>query len=609
MSKFNPQTDLDKYEEVILSFFQELSARATVTNREWQSMVRNLAKKTSIVFSKHDLQQTYQLLYQKNHPKLPKDSNLISKLQLKPIRTLSGVATVTVLTKPFPCPGQCIFCPNDVRMPKSYLADEPGAQRALQNHFDPYLQTYVRLQALSNIGHPVDKVEVIILGGTWSFYPENYQIWFVKRIFEALNDFSANRDQRATASKIAQMANWQTVRYVASVFRNSQSKPSYNHTQPYQASHFNYNQTVTTILQQHSQTSVSNYGQASWEELFAEHKKNETAKCRCVGLVVETRPDNISPAEVIRIRKLGCTKTQIGFQSLNDEVLAKNHRGHDVRATRRAVKLLRQAGLKIHAHWMANLYGSSVSQDILDYKTIFNDPDFRPDELKIYPCSLLETAELMDYYKQGLWQPYSHEELLQVVTECIANTPPYCRLTRIVRDIPSTNIVSGNKYTNFRQLAEQKLDQQGIPRQDIRSREIRDQTITRDQLKLDIISYQTSCGEEQFLQFITTDNKLAGFLRLHLPSEEACDHPFIPELSNSAIIREIHIYGQTVGLGRHDHGKAQHLGLGTSLIELATNIAKSKGYHKLAVISAIGTREYYRHRGFQDGQLYQFKIL
>jgi len=140
--------------------------------------------------------------------------------------------------------------------------------------------------------------------------------------------------------------------------------------------------------------------------LFAEHQRNETAKCRCVGLVVETRPDNISPAEVIRIRKLGCTKTQIGFQSLNDEVLAKNHRGHDVSATRKAVKLLRQAGFKIQAHWMSNLYGSSVAQDIMDYQTIFNDPDFRPDELKIYPCSLLETAELMDYYKQGLWHPY-----------------------------------------------------------------------------------------------------------------------------------------------------------------------------------------------------------
>ncbi len=618
MSKFNPQTDLDKYEEIILNFFQELSTRATVTNQEWQSMVRKLAKKTNIVFSKHDLRQAYQLLYQKNHPNLPKDSNLISKLQLKPIRTLSGVATVTVLTKPFPCPGQCIFCPNDVRMPKSYLADEPGAQRALKNNFDPYLQTYNRLQALSNIGHPVDKVEVIILGGTWSYYPENYQIWFVKRIFEALNDFSENLDRRAQVIESAKNLDWQTIKYIPTTFRNTQ-----NQTLPSvvaipretgletenQVDNLTYNQVIIQILKQNSQLQLTKNERATWEELFVEHRRNETAKCRCVGLVVETRPDNISPAEVIRIRKLGCTKTQIGFQSLNDEVLAKNHRGHDVRATRRAVKLLRQAGFKIHAHWMANLYGSSPAQDIMDYKTIFSDPDFRPDELKIYPCSLLETAELMDYYKQGLWYPYSYEELLQVITECIASTPAYCRLTRIIRDIPSTDIVIGNKYTNFREMAEQTLDKLGIPRLEIRSREIKNQKVAREELQLDIITYQTSCGEEQFLQFITKDNKLAGFLRLHLPFAKNSEHPFIPELSNSAIIREVHIYGQTVGLGRQDHGKAQHLGLGTSLIEVATNIAKAKGYAKLAVISAVGTREYYRRRGFQDGQLYQFKIL
>jgi len=531
---------------------------------------------------------------------------------------LSGVATLTVLTKPFPCPGKCIFCPNDVRMPKSYLANEPSAQRALKNNFDPYLQTYNRLQALNNIGHPIDKIEVIILGGTWSFYPEKYQIWFVKRIFEALNDFSENLDKRAQILNTKSNLDWQTIKYIPTTFRNTERQKlrsitsvnkgvcSETENQNY---NLTYNQIINQILKQNNQQQLSQNEQATWEELFAEHRRNETAKCRCVGLVVETRPDNISPAEVIRIRKLGCTKTQIGFQSLNDEVLAKNHREHDVSATRKAVKLLRQAGFKIHAHWMANLYGSSIAQDIMDYQTIFNDPDFRPDELKIYPCSLLETAELMDYYKQGLWHPYSYEELLQVVTECIASTPPYCRLTRVIRDIPSTDIVVGNKYANFREIAEQKLDQLGIPRLEIRSREIKNQKVTREQLQLDIITYETNCGEEQFLQFITKDNRLTGFLRLHLPFDKNLEHPFVPELANSAIIREIHIYGQTVSLGKQDQGKAQHLGLGTSLIEEATKITKTKGYAKLAVISAVGTREYYRRRGFQDGELYQFKIL
>jgi len=259
MSKFNPLSVLDKHEEAIVNLFQELSARTTVTNREFQSLIRNLARKTGIIFSKHELQQAYQLLYQKNHPKLPKlpkDSNLIRKLRLKPIHTLSGVATLTVLTKPFPCPGKCIFCPNDVRMPKSYLANKPGAQRALKNNFDPYLQTYNRLQALNNIGHPIDKIEVIILGGTWSFYPEKYQIWFVKRIFEALNDFSENLDKRAQILNTTANLDWQTIKYIPTTFRNTErqkrsitsvNKGVGSETEN-QNSNLTYNQIINQIL-------------------------------------------------------------------------------------------------------------------------------------------------------------------------------------------------------------------------------------------------------------------------------------------------------------------------------------------------------------------------
>jgi elongator complex protein 3 len=283
-----------------------------------------------------------------------------------------------------------------------------------------------------------------------------------------------------------------------------------------------------------------------------------------------------------------------------------------VPATRRAVKLLRQAGFKIHAHWMANLYGSSVAQDQLDYTQLFADPDFRPDELKIYPCSLIGSAELMQYYQKGLWKPYEYEELLEVLTYCLSSTPGYCRLTRVIRDIPSTDIVEGNKLTNFRQIAEAALKEAGEQSHDIRAREIKNLEVEESDLSFELIEYETSVSTERFLQFVVNSprlsqhqGKLAGFLRLSFPKEK----PFIAELVDAAMIREIHVYGQSIELGKKALGKAQHLGLGTKLISYAKEMAQNQGYKKLAVISAVGTREYYRKRGFKDGQLYQWLEL
>jgi elongator complex protein 3 len=380
-----------------------------------------------------------------------------------------------------------------------------------------------------------------------------------------------------------------------------------------------YNQAVQTVYQQEmlrsrEQAQAIYQGEierspvtefAIWEELEEAHRENETAACRCVGLVIETRPDHISEEEVLRVRRLGATKVQIGFQSLNDEVLTLNKRGHDVAATRRAVKLLRQAGFKIHAHWMPNLYGSSPEEDVEDYRRMFEEGDFRPDELKVYPCSLIESAELMQYYEQGLWEPYSYDELLYVLVNCFELTPEYCRLTRVIRDISSTDIVTGNKLTNFRQIAEQELRAQGRSSGDIRLREIRQRKVSADELHLDEVWYSSSSSQEVFLQYITADRHIAAFLRLSLPTET----PITDELAGAAMIREVHVYGQSLNLGQAASGRAQHLGLGTQLIERAVEIAAEHGYQRLAVISAIGTREYYRKRDFHDGHLYQHREL
>jgi len=599
--------DLEQHRQPLIALLREL---LTLQDRDAiDKLVRAHAKKNheAKMYSRDELIAAYRQWAGTDG--LPVfDPKIIERLRLKPVRTSSGVTPVTVLTKPFPCPGECIFCPNDVRMPKSYLSDEPGAQRAEQNSFDPYLQTMTRLKTYYLTGHPTDKIEVIILGGTWSFYPETFQIWFIKRIFDALHDFGAGIDHTEeveaaikAGSQLHPLNNTVNV-----IVHGDDMVQSYNQVvQNVYAAEMRRSRELNHKIEGGERSPIDEW--ATWDELEAAHRFNEDAPCHCVGLVIETRPDHISEEEVLRVRRLGCTKVQIGFQSLNDTVLRMNRRGHTVAATRRAVKLLRQAGFKIHAHWMPNLYGSSPDEDIEDYRKMFADPDFRPDELKVYPCSLIESAALMKNYQDGSWRPYTQDELLRVLVECFRMTPEYCRLTRVIRDIPGTDIVVGNKVTNFRQLVENELARRGDRPTDIRGREIRHSNVTMDQVHLDEQVYDSSWGDEMFLQYITEDRQIAGFLRLSLPPRDQA--ALTDELADAAMIREVHVYGQAVDIGETSTGRAQHAGLGTRLIERAVEIAKERGYSRLAVISAVGTRGYYRKRGFVDGQLYQLREI
>lgn len=601
---FKPQD----HKAELLALLQAIEAEHPVSKKKYFQLVKQHLNKDGQLFSKDQVVAGYRYFAGSDGLK-PFTAEILEKIRMKPIRTLSGVAPITVLTKPFPCPGTCIFCPNDVRMPKSYLADEPGAQRAERNYFDPYLQTYNRLQALHNIGHSVSKAEIIVLGGTWSYYPEAYQVWFITECFRALNDFGKRDDRKNIEQRYEQM-NATLKSRAQHQLKNDPEKNKQalkDHQIQGELLDKSYNQAVSELYVAPERLGgFDTYQAATWEELTQQQQLNEAADVRNVGLVIETRPDNISEAEVMRIRRLGCTKTQIGFQSLQDKVLTLNKRGHDVAATRKAVSLLRQAGFKIHAHWMANLYGSSVEQDKQDYELLFSDPDFMPDELKVYPCSLIGSAELMQYYKKGVWQPYSYEQLLEVLIHVFQNSPEYCRLTRVIRDIPSPDIVVGNKLTNFRQIAEDSLKKAGQKSKDIRAREIRNRQVLESELVLKDIEYETSSSLEHFLQFVTDDtNSIVAFLRLSLPKHNS----FITELEDAAMIREIHVYGNLVKIGEAAAGKAQHLGLGTRLIQKAQEIARAHHYKKLAVISAVGTRHYYRSRGFTDGQLYQMLSL
>ncbi len=499
-------------------------------------------------------------------------SHVRSLLTKKPIRSLSGIASITVLTKPYPCPGKCVFCPVDVRMPKSYVATEPGAQRAAMHGFDPFAQTQARLRAYREMGHPTGKIELIILGGTWSSYPHAYQRWFIKRLFDALN----HPDTPNEASS----------RY--EVDENATLPPDTTYDEHINKSHFVH---------------TNNEESATWDELAEAHRLNEHAPCRCVGLSLETRPDAVNDDECIRMRRLGATKVQIGIQSLNDDVLKANKRGHRVADTHRAMASLRRFGFKVQAHWMPNLVGATPDTDTLDATQLFADERVRPDELKIYPCVLLEGTELQTLAARGAWKPYEHDTLTDVLANAVAHVPEYCRITRVVRDIPSTEIVAGNRVGNLRQLVAKRLPISS--QRDIRAREIRGEPFDDQTLEFRVRTYRTATTTEHFAEFVTPDDRLAAFCRVSIPDEPS--HPVL-ELTDVAIIRELHVYGQAIDPGAPPH-QVQHRGLGQRLVTHAADIAREAGRPRLAVISAIGTRAYYARLGFKTGDLYQILDL
>ncbi|HEY66791.1 MAG TPA: tRNA uridine(34) 5-carboxymethylaminomethyl modification radical SAM/GNAT enzyme Elp3 [Thermoflexia bacterium] len=517
--------DLERYGDLLVAILDEVQAAPELSEEHLSRILRRHPLPDGNILSKSQILRGYAQLCEEEGWTV--DPELVRRLRVKPTRTISGVAPVAVLTKPFPCPGECIFCPAVERMPKSYLPDEPGAMRAATHGFDPYTQTASRVAALAEIGHSVDKVELLILGGTWSCYPEMYQEWFVRRCLDALNDVEAGSLEEA-------------------------------------------------------------------------QRLNERAPHRNVGLVVETRPDYITPEEVRRLRRLGVTKVQLGVQNLDDAILVRNRRGHTTADTRRAMRLLRLAGFKIVVHWMPNLLGATPESDLEDFRRLWDDPALRPDELKIYPTALLQDTELYEHWQRGEYRPYEEETLVELLARCKTLIPPYCRVNRLMRDIPAPDIVAGVKKSNLRQIVQRYMARRGLTCRCIRCREVRGRVVDAGTLRLERLDYETVGTRECFLSAVTPKGRLAGFLRLSLPQIE----PPIAELSGCAVIRELHVYGPALELGARREGAAQHAGLGTQLLDEARRIARQEGFGRLAVIAAVGTRPYYRERGFEQGELY-----
>ncbi len=484
-----------------------------------------------------DLLRTYRRMVAQG--KIGRNESLERVLRLNRVRTLSGVAVVAILTKPFECPGLCIYCPSEKDIPKSYLADEPAVMRAVLNDFDPRRQVEMRLRALELTGHPTDKIELIVMGGTFSTLDRDYQVDFIRGSFDALNECDT-------------------------------------------------------------------------EDLDEAFGVNERAPHRCVGLTLETRPDCIDGEEVLWMRRLGATRVELGVQSIYDDVLKLIQRGHLTQETISATRLLKDAGFKVGYHIMPNLPGSELSRDGQMFKILFENPDFRPDQLKIYPCVVVKEAELYNWWREGRYEPYGEEELVSLLAEVKKSLPHYVRISRLFRDIPSPRIEAGVKKVNLRQLVAKEMRKRGWRCRCIRCREIRGE-VDFTELGNAILfrhDYHTSGGREIFLSFEDPQREhILSFLRLRIPSHHfSGEKHFISELEGAAIIREVHTYGELVPLGEIREA-AQHRGLGMKLIKEAEDIALMEfGIRKMAVISGVGVREYYRRLGYDLHGTYMIKL-
>jgi elongator complex protein 3 len=439
----------------------------------------------------------------------------------KPSKTMAGVTPVAVMLPPKKCKhGTCLFCPS-LNVPQSYTPESPAVLRAKMLNYDAGKQVQSRLEAYEAMHHPTDKIEIIIMGGTFLSYPLSFQYKFIKEIYDALNG------------------------------RKSKS-------------------------------------------LNEAKKINQTAKNRCVALCIETRPDVCSQEDITRMLNFGCTRVELGVQAIDNKIYKKVNRGHEVKDVIQATSRLRDAGFKIGYHIMPGIPGSNPKKDISMFQRIFNDSRFKPDQLKIYPCQVIQGSKLEEEYWKGKYKPYSKQTIKELIIKMLKIVPGYCRVMRIMREIPPRFLVAGTTRIDLRKDIEQEIRNKGIKLNEIRFREIGFQKNADNKLELRITKYKASEGDEYFLEVVNNDNVLFGLLRLRIKDK-------------LAIIRELHVYGKSAELGKQ--AGYQHKGLGKWLMNEAEQIAKKEKANKILVISGVGVREYYMKRGYKLDGAYMLKKL
>lgn len=627
---------MNEYQNLVLEII-ELNSQNKVTLDEFKNIKRMFSKKhklSDIPTNIKLIRAYHQLLKAK---KISKNIDIENLFKKRSIRSDSGIVAVQVLTKPYPCPGQCIFCPNEKWMPKSYISTEPGAMRAALNQFDPIRQVYNRLLSLNMTGHQTDKIEMIVLWWTWDFYPKDYKIEFIKSLYDACNTFcqldidvsgSDDLDQQAIKTKRYwyNITNLDTIKYSSSI------------------------QEAITI--------------------------NETANNRIIGLTVETRPEFITDENCRFWRELWVTRLEIWVQSLYDDVLEANKRWHSVQQIRQWIHKLRQYGFKFSIHIMPWLYQSDYEKDLWTFEKTYSDPFIKPDEIKFYPTSVISNTELYDLYISWHYKPLLIEHIQKLIKETFKKIiPPYTRIKRLIRDIPSHEIVAWSNITNLSQLTHNELleefrnnsesakklysrlywnyqlfdsfeefitfclKQKNLNLEnwnintyiiwqdpdletyrkfvclDTRSREIRHKlkfknSQEKDSVNFIIRQYESSAGIEYFLSFEDLQWYIYGFTRLLLPKEsETIDWEWL--WKQTALIRELHIYWQLASLKENIKSsyKKQHKWFGSQIMFIAEQISKSFWYQRLSVISWVGVRWFFKKIWYSLDGTYMVKSL
>jgi elongator complex protein 3 len=450
---------------------REIISKAQIkikTAKDLDEQKRKISKKYKIkILLNSEILKEYKKLLKLG--KIKQNINLENILRKRSIRTLSGIAPVAVLTKAYPCPGECAYCPNEKDVPVSYLSNEPAVMRAIRCNYDPYVQVQDRLRSLEVNGHNPNKIELIVIGGTWSFLPKNYRYWYIVNCYKAANDYNKKKKRKIKTQK------------------------------------------DINNLKKH---------------LLKEQKRNEKAKYKIIGLTLETRPDYINDQELKLMRDLGCTRVEIGVQAISDKILEINKRGHGVKEIAEATKKLRQYGFKITYHFMPALPGSTPSKDFKMFKKMFSDEHFQPDQIKFYPTVVTKGSLLYKWWRDGKYKPYSDKQLRNLIIKCKAIVPKYLRIIRLIRDIPGESIEAGNKITNLRQI----MQDQGLKCNCIRCRESRDKVVPKNLVK-EIISYDAGDGKEYFISLTDTKKEtLYGFCRLRIDKDSSVAPAIIREL-------------------------------------------------------------------------------
>jgi len=451
----------------------------------------------------------------------------------------SGVIVMTLVMMPsrFSCKFNCYYCPNEPSQPRSYLSSEPLMKQAQDLNFDTIKQFFHRGKIMFEREGKMDKLEVILVGGSFSCYDIEYQKEFVTDIYYAANTFH-------------------------SMIRNEQIREKF--------------------------------------DLKTEQEYNETAECRIISMTPETRPDLVTPEEIIRWRSYGFTKCQIGVQHTNYDILKKVNRQCYYEDTVRAIKLLHANFFKIDIHLMPNLPSATPEMDIEMFKQVINDPDLQADQWKIYPCSVMPYSRIKDWYEAGTYVPYPEDELKRVIKYALVNVPPYIRVNRIIRDFPLSSVIAGIFKTELRDIVMKEMAEEGLRCNEIRAREVKTNDYNSDDIELVVRKYFASDGLEYFISHESRDRKtLYSLLRLRINSiNNEC---VFPELKNVPAVRELHVYGKILKCGdKPNNGETQHRGLGSELLMEAQNITKDCGYSKIAVISGEGVKGYYKKFGFVE---------